>query len=45
MPDVQTLPEHYGLAGMEERAMMIGAYLHIDTKPGKGTRVTLHVKL
>jgi signal transduction histidine kinase len=45
IPDVQTLPEHYGLAGMEERAMMIGAHLYIDSNPGEGTRVTLEVKL
>jgi signal transduction histidine kinase len=45
MPDVQTLPEHYGLAGMEERAMMIGAHLRIESNPGEGTRVTLEVKL
>lgn len=45
MPDMQILPEHYGLAGMEERAMMIGAYLYIDSNPGMGTRVTLEVKL
>jgi len=45
MADVQTVPEHYGLAWMDERAMMIGARLRIDANPGEGTRVILEVKL
>lgn len=32
---------HFGLAGMQERASMIGAQLDIDTKPSQGTRVRL----
>jgi signal transduction histidine kinase len=32
---------HYGLAGMFERANLIGAALTLDTAPGRGTRVRL----
>lgn len=32
---------HFGLAGMSERAAMIGAKLAIDSTPGKGTKVHL----
>lgn len=32
---------HYGLAGMRERAALIGARLNIDTQPDKGTKVSL----
>ena len=32
---------HFGLAGMSERAAMIGATLTIDSTPGKGTKVNL----
>ena len=37
--------EHYGLVGMRERADAIGAVLHIESRPGRGTtiRVTLEV--
>ena len=33
--------KHYGVAGMFERAEIIGAELRIDSKPGEGTRVNL----
>ncbi len=33
--------KHFGLAGMHERATMIGATLQIESSPGKGTRVSL----
>lgn len=41
-----SLPEllaakHYGLAGMNERAAVIGAYLYIVSKPGEGTQIRL----
>lgn len=45
MTNAQTQTEHYGLAGMKERAMMIGAKIHITSEHGEGTRVTLEVKL
>ena len=35
---------HYGLAGMQERATMINAELHVDSTPGEGTRVVVEVK-
>ncbi len=31
--------KHYGLAGMHERAALIGAQMQIDSAPGRGTRV------
>ena len=34
---------HFGLALMQERALMIGARLHIQTAPGEGTTVVLEV--
>ena len=39
-----TRPEarnHYGLIGMQERAVLIGAELQFDTTPGHGTRICL----
>jgi signal transduction histidine kinase len=39
--DLKDLPREgrLGLAGMEERARLIGGKLHIDSKPGEGTAV------
>jgi PAS domain S-box-containing protein len=34
-----------GLTSMQERAKLIGANLEIESNPGKGTRVTVQVKL
>jgi len=34
--------KHFGLAGMVERAALIGAELSIDSAPGRGTRVRVH---
>ena len=31
--------KHFGLAGMHERATLIGAQMKIDSSPGKGTNV------
>lgn len=36
---------HWGLSGMRERAHAIGARLHVDSTPGDGTRVRLHLRL
>ena len=36
---------HFGLALMYERAMMIGAELHLQSHPGMGTAVILDVRL
>jgi len=33
--------EHFGLAGMFERADIIGAELKFDSTPGRGTKVSL----
>ncbi len=38
-------PGHFGLAGMKERAALIGATLEIVSAPGKGTRLTLRAPL
>jgi two-component system, NarL family, sensor histidine kinase UhpB len=34
-----------GLSGMRERALLVGGRLEIDSRPGKGTTVTLEVPL
>ncbi len=36
--------KHFGLAGMQERAMLIGAEVRFHSIPQKGTRVTIHWK-
>jgi len=36
--------KHFGLAGMVERALLIGADVKIDSAPGKGTRITIFWK-
>jgi signal transduction histidine kinase len=35
----------YGLLGMNERARLIGGSLSIDSSPGKGTVVSIHIPL
>ena len=37
-----SLPGHYGLSMMHERAEAVGAKLEIISKPGKGTEISLH---
>jgi two-component system, NarL family, sensor histidine kinase UhpB len=32
-----------GIAGMRERALLIGGELTIESRPGRGTTVRLHV--
>jgi signal transduction histidine kinase len=34
---------HFGLAGMRERAEMVGGHLTIESAPGKGTSVALEM--
>jgi signal transduction histidine kinase len=43
-PDFSTLVanRHFGLAGMYERATIIGAELTIQSRPGHGTQIRLH---
>lgn len=33
---------HFGLAGMHERAALVGAEIKIDSEPGQGTKVGVH---
>jgi two-component system sensor histidine kinase UhpB len=39
------LPSTTGIRGMRERAMLIGAQLHIDSEPGRGTEIKLSIPL
>jgi signal transduction histidine kinase len=41
----QVAPSRYGLAGIRERARLIGATATIDSRPGQGTRVSLRFAL
>ncbi|MBL9145107.1 MAG: sensor histidine kinase [Verrucomicrobiaceae bacterium] len=34
---------HFGLSGMKERADKIAAHLHIESRPGQGTRIRVQV--
>lgn len=34
--------KHFGLAGMHERAALIGARLELDSTPGQGTRISIY---
>ncbi|MCB0163927.1 MAG: sensor histidine kinase [Anaerolineae bacterium] len=36
--------EHFGLAGMRERAELVGGQLAIDSQPGRGTTIRLTIK-
>jgi two-component system sensor histidine kinase DegS len=42
-PDLLTSEGHYGLLGMQERALQLDGTFHIDTAPGEGTRVTVRL--
>ncbi|MGH9401316.1 MAG: sensor histidine kinase [Terriglobia bacterium] len=37
---VSTQNRHYGIVGMRERIEQLGGQLHLESQPGKGTRVT-----
>ncbi len=39
VPDVEALPGHFGLLGMQERARRIGATMLIESRPGDGTAI------
>ena len=43
MPDLRwlILNKHYGLAGIFERAELIGANISLESKPGTGVKVRL----
>ena len=36
---------HFGLQGMHERASQISARLHVESYPGRGTKVLLEVPI
>lgn len=36
---------HYGLVGMRERAMQIGADFNLDSEPGRGTRISVNMPI
>lgn len=38
-------PHHLGIISMEERAALVGGTLRIDSRPGAGTTVTIHIPL
>jgi signal transduction histidine kinase len=42
-PDLLTREGHYGLLGIQERVNQLGGTLQIDTAPGRGTRLTVHL--
>jgi signal transduction histidine kinase len=35
--------DHFGLLSMRERAAAIGGEFELDSAPGRGTRITLHL--
>ena len=37
--------EHFGLVGMDEHAQLLGGQLHLESSPGRGTRVQVVVPL
>jgi signal transduction histidine kinase len=41
IPDRPDAGHHVGLLGMRERAALIGGVFKIESKPGKGTRITV----
>ena len=42
-PDLLTKDDHFGLVGMQERATRLGGTLQIDSTPGYGTQITVHL--
>jgi signal transduction histidine kinase len=36
---------HYGIVGLREQAQLIGAHLHIDSAPGRGTALTVTLRM
>ena len=43
--DPQAASTGYGMRGMQERALILGAQLKIDSTPGQGTRITITIAL
>jgi signal transduction histidine kinase len=44
-PDAASRHHGFGLAGMAERARMLGAVLSVDSAEGRGTRVAVRIRL
>lgn len=44
-PEATEQQQHIGLRGMRDRAAMLGGTLTVDSRPGAGTRVVVHVPL
>ena len=42
-PSELTERGHFGLMGMQERAMLLGGWLSIGSEPGQGTRIVVYV--
>ena len=42
---VPTGPEHFGLAAMEQRVGALGGEMHVESAPGNGTAVSVHVPI
>ena len=38
-------PVSFGLVGMRERVLIMGGQLHLDTSPGEGTTLRIHIPL
>ena len=38
-------PASYGLVGLRERALLVGGEVHVDSRPGEGTRIELRIPL
>jgi two-component system NarL family sensor kinase len=38
-------PERYGLVGLNERVRLLGGSLRLESTPGVGTRIEVHVPL
>jgi signal transduction histidine kinase len=41
----QVRHQGWGLAGIQERAALVGGTFDIDSAPGQGTRLTVHIPL
>jgi signal transduction histidine kinase len=44
-PSAVTIQPGFGLQSMRERAEALGGVLHIDSAPGKGTRLVVEVPM
>lgn len=42
-PDLLTKARHFGLLGMRERTVRLGGSFRVQTAPGEGTRVVVHL--